>query len=47
MNVTQEGVSGYTISTSFRELMDDQRTPGFWGVKVGLLIQSKPCEKDM
>ena len=32
MNGTHEGVSGYTISTSFYELMGDQRTPKFWGV---------------
>ena len=32
VNGTYSVVSGYTISISFHRLMDDQRTPGFWGV---------------
>ena len=32
VNGTHEGALGYTISTGFRGLMGDQRTPGFWGV---------------
>ena len=34
MNGTQEGVSGYMISTGFHELMGDQRTPRILGLHI-------------
>ena len=40
-------VSSYTISTGFPRLMNDQRTPTFWGVTQVVVPQSTDLREEI